>query len=76
MLRPGVEVHVATQLIQLLPSGGVGVRVEAPLIALLHQDQAARGREPEDATLLAPACERCVWRGHEWRRVRADEGRP
>jgi hypothetical protein len=54
VLRTRVEVHVTAQLVQLLARGRARVRVEATQPALLHQLQAARRAEPENAALLAP----------------------
>ena len=53
MLDSGIQVHMATQLIQGLPGLGGCMRVKAPVRALLHQPQAPGRGQPEQAAALS-----------------------
>ena len=52
MLDSGIQVHMSAQLIQGLPSLGGSMCMKASLWALLHQLQAPRRGQPEQATAL------------------------
>mmetsp|Transcript_23141 Transcript_23141/g.63925 ORF Transcript_23141/g.63925 Transcript_23141/m.63925 type:complete len:356 (-) Transcript_23141:2312-3379(-) len=54
VLGLGVKVHMPAELIQVLLGLSRGMGMEAPLCAALHQLQAARRGQPEQATPLAP----------------------